>query len=83
MTDLHIDEKELVINFNIIQNQSLRQEKEKSNTESVVKATDLLTRKLRVSPQVNCQNICPQSMSKVSEIYRNSCAESMTVFALN
>ena len=47
MTDLHIDEKELVINFNRIQNQILRQEKEKSNTESVDKATDLLTRKLR------------------------------------
>ena len=33
--------------YNSIQNQSLKQGKEKSNTESVVKATDLLTQKQR------------------------------------
>ena len=32
---------------NLIQNQRLKQEKEKSNTEFVVKATDVLTLKLR------------------------------------
>ena len=32
---------------NLIQNQSLKQDKEKSYTESVVKATDVLTLKLR------------------------------------
>ena len=69
--------------MNLIQNQRLKQEKEKSNTESVVKATDVLTLKLRKALQVNGQNICAQSMGKVSEIYRNSCAESMSFFALN
>ena len=55
------------------------------STESVVKATDVLTQavegKIQVSLQVNAQNICTQSMSRISEIYRSSCADLMAFFA--
>ena len=37
---------------------------------------------IHVYPQVTAQNICAESMSRVSEIYRKSCAEMMAFFVL-
>ena len=43
--------------------------------------TEATLGKIQVSLQINAQNICTQSMSRVSEIYRNSCADLMSICA--